>query len=299
MSQGIATFLKPEALHKLGRLSLQSRYVVEGNLAGRHRSPLIGLGGEFADHRDYVSGDDPKFIDWKVLGRTDKYYIRRYENETNLRVYIILDRSASMGFGSTALTKFQYASYLAVALGYVTIKARDSVGFYAFSDQIDVRMGARNSVGHLNNIARTLLDLQPAQTTRTAKTLHMIAESIRRRAMVIVISDLFDEDEEVVNGLAHFRKNNHDVILLHTLDPQEVDFNFKQGGEFQDMETGEIVVADPRGMAEDYRQAFGAFLEKYQRRCVEMRIDYRMVNMREPPETFVRAYLDERKRLSR
>ncbi len=299
MREGLTSLLKPADLSRLSRLVLQSRYVVEGNLAGRHRSPMLGLGGEFADHRDYVPGDDPKFIDWKVLGRTDRYYIRRYENETNLRVYLVVDRSASMDYSSGGPTKYQYACYLAAALGYVVVRARDSIGLYLYSDKIDARGGARNSVGHLNSLVKMLQHHTPASTTQTAATLHQIAESIQRRALVVLISDLFDNEHDVVQGLAHFRKQNHDVVLFQVLDPYELDFPFKKGGEFEDLETGEKIVVDPRGLADDYRRLMQEFLAHYQQQCVEMRIDYRLVNTSEPPETFVRAYLDERRKLSK
>lgn len=299
MSNALSMLLKPAEMAKLSRMALQSRYVVEGNLAGRHRSPMIGLGGEFADHRDYVPGDDPKFIDWKVLGRTDRYYIRRFENETNLRVYLAVDGSASMQYGSGSLTKFQYACHLAAAIGYVVVKARDSVGLYLYDEKIHTRTATKNSVGHLSDMCRLLLQHKPTKKTRTASALHQIAESIQRRAMIVLLSDLFDEEKQVTDALAHFRKNGHDVLVLHILDPMEIDLSFKRGGEFIDLETGERLVVDPRGVADAYREALGAFLDMYRRRCSEMKVDYRLVNTSEPPDVFVNAYLHERRRLSR
>lgn len=299
--EGIGNFLTPQELQRLGRLALQSRYVVEGSLSGRHRSPTKGASSEFADHRAYIPGDDPKRLDWKVLGRTDRYYIRRYEDETNLRVYMIVDHSASMGYSSDprTQTKFAYACRLAAAIGYVVVKARDSVGMYLFSGQIDALMGCRNSFNHLNNILKTLQRTTTADTTSTAPALHQIAEAIHRRALVVLFSDLFDNPGDVVKALAHFRKMHHDVIVFHVLDPTELDFPFKRGAEFEDMETGEKVIADPRAMADEYRAVFAAFLEEYRRPCAEMNIDYRLVNTGESLETFVRAYLEERRRVAR
>ena len=301
IKEGIANFLTPQELHKLGRLALQSRYVVEGSLSGRHRSSTKGASSEFADHRAYIPGDDPKRLDWKVLGRTDRYYVRRYEDETNLRVYLIVDQSASMGYksASSQVSKFQYACHLAAAIGYVVIKARDSVGMYLYSEKIDALMGCRNSFNHLNNMLKTLQATQTAHSTSTAPTLHMIAESIHRRAMVVLFSDLFDNPPEVIRALAHFRKMHHDVIVFHTLDPMEIDFNFKHGAEFEDLETGEKVIANPRSLIDEYRKVFAAFLEEYRKPCAEMNIDYRLVNTAEPVDTFVRAYLEERKRTVR
>lgn len=299
MSEGISAFLNPQELQRLGRLVLQSRYVVEGNLAGRHRSPRKGASSEFADHRAYMPGDDLKRLDWKVLGRTDRYYVRRYEDETNLRVYLVVDRSGSMGYGSGDQTKYQYACRLAAAIGYVVLKSRDSVGLYVYSDKIDMVMGARNSFSHLNSLLKYLQNLQPGNTTQTAPALHQIADDVNRRALIILFSDLFDNPPDLVKALAHFRKLHHDVILFHVLDPMEIDLNFKKGGEFEDMETGELVVADPRSIIDEYRRVFAEFLEQYRKPCAEMRIDYRLVNTSLALEDFVRAYLEERKRFSK
>ena len=299
-SDGISSFLKAAELHKLGRLAINSRYVVEGSLAGRHRSPNKGSSTEFAEHRNYNPGDDPKHLDWKVLGRTDRYFVRRYEDETNLRVYLVVDRSASMAYASEGQTsKYEYACHLAAAIGYIVVKAKDSVGLCVYAEKIDANIGARNSFSHLNNALAKLKGFKPASKTSTAKTLHRIADSIRRRALVILFSDLFDEQEDVVRAIAHFRKLHHDVIVFHILDPMEVDLSFKKGAEFVDMETGETVIVDPRAIADDYLKVFGEFLEGYRKPCAEMNIDYRMVRTDEPFDTFVRAYLEERKRFSR
>lgn len=299
MAEGIGKFLSPQELHRLGRLTIQSRYVVEGTLSGRHRSPIKGSSSEFADHRAYVAGDDPKHLDWKVFGRTDRYYVRRYEDETNLRVYLVVDRSASMAYTSGAMVKYLYACRLAAAIGYVTVKARDSVGLYLYSNRIDLQSGARNSFAHLNNLLKSLSQNQPASTTQTAKTLHQIAEAIRRRALIILFSDLLDDPPEIMKALAHFRKQHHDVIVFHVLDPAELDFPFKQGAQFVDMETGETVIADPRGMAAAYRKVFAEFLEQYRQPCAEMNIDYRLARTDQEPSLFMRSFLEERKLLSK
>lgn len=295
--EGIKAFLNPEEMHKLSRIVLQSRYVVEGNLSGAHRSPLKGASSEFADHKSYGIGDDPKHLDWKVLGRTDRYYIKRYEDETNLRVYIILDRSNSMAYGSGDITKFTFGCRLAAALGYVVVKARDSVGLFTYSDKMDMKVEARNSLNHLNNTLKRLQEVKPASTTKTAETLHQIAESIHKRALVVLISDLLDNEKEIVQALAHFRKRLHDVIVLHVLDPVEIDLSLKQGFEFEDLETGELLTVDPRGVAKDYQKEFGAFLDYYRVSCEAMKVDYRLVKTDQSVETYARAYLEERRRL--
>lgn len=297
-TDGISGFLNPAQMQKLNRLVLQSRYVVEGTLAGRHRSPSRGASTEFADHRIYIPGDDIKRLDWKVLGRTERYYIRRYQDETNLRVYLVIDRSASMNYGSNGVTKFSYACQLAAALGYVVLRSRDAVGMYVYSDSLDAAMPARNSFRDFNNYLRKLQVLEPAQTTDTPGALHRIADSIQRRALVVILSDLIDDEHEVIRSLAHFRKQHHDVVVFQTLDPRELDLQFRRGGEFVDLESGERLVADPRALAEAYRDVFGAFLDRYRKACAEMNIDYRLADTSRPMDSFVRAYLEERRHMT-
>lgn len=297
--EGIAGFLTPEERHRLGRLTLLSRYVIEGNLAGAHRSPLKGQSSEFADHKAYGIGDDPKHIDWRVLARTDKYYVKRFEDETNLRVYIALDHSASMNYGNGDVTKYDYACHLAAALGYVVVKARDSVGLYLHSDKIDAVMPPRNSYLHLNNILKLLQEKGPEKETDIAKALHQIAGGVRRRALIIVISDLLGDQEAINVALAHLRKQRHDVIVLHVLDPAEIDLSFKRPCEFVDLENGEKLSVNPRALAKDYQKVFGEFLETYEKTCAGMKIDYRLARTDKPLDTFVQAYLRERLRLSK
>jgi uncharacterized protein (DUF58 family) len=299
MSRGIASFLSPDELQRLGRLALQSRTVVEGNLAGRHRSPLKGASSEFADHRSYFQGDDPRHIDWKVFGRTERYFVRRYEEETNLRVYLVIDRSASMGYGSGSSTKYTFACRLAAAIGYVVLKSKDSVGLYLYSDKVTAALGARNSYRHLDNLLGVLSEQKPGHATATAATLHQVAESVRKRALIVIFSDLFDESEALRQALAHFRKQRHDVILFHVLDPAEIDFPFTKGAEFEDLESGEKLPIDPRRLADEYRRVFASFLDDCRKPCSELNIDYRLARTDQSAELFARAYLEERKRLSK
>ncbi len=299
---GISHYLTPEAMHKLGRQVLLSRYVVEGNLAGAHRSPLKGASSEFADHKPYNKGDDPKHIDWRVYARTDKFYIKRYEDETNLRVYFVIDCSHSMAYRSddSLPTKYEYACKLATMMGFCVVKMRDSVGLFQIADNIKMKMIANNSMNHLNNLCKRMQKTKPASNTNLAESLHLIAESIHKRALVIVLSDLFgdDEDPESVNlALAHFRKQMHDVVVFHMLDPAEIDLSFKNGAEFMDMETNEVITANPKSMAAAYHEVFEEFLAKYRTACKAMKVDYRIVKTDEPLDDFARAYLEERRRL--
>lgn len=297
--EGISAFLNPAEMHRLGRLSLLSRYVVEGSMAGAHRSPMKGASSEFADHKAYGIGDDPKHIDWRVLARTDKYYVKRYEDETNLRVYLSLDRSNSMNYGSDKVTKYAFACHLAAALGYVTVKNRDSVGFFLHADKVDLVMEARNSFPHLNNTLKRVQEFEPSDETGLADALHQIAGAVHRRALIVVISDLLGDEEAVAIALAHLRKQRHDVIVFHVLDPMEVDLSMRHACEFEDLESGDRLTVNPRALVADYQQVFGEFLERCQQTCASLKIDYRLVRTDQNLEDFVRAYLEERRRLSK
>ena len=296
---GITAFLRPEEMHSLGRLVLRSRYVVEGNLAGTHRSPLRGPSAEFADHKAYGIGDDPKHLDWRLVARTDKYYVKRFEDETNLRVYLALDRSGSMGFGSGKVTKYAFASRLAAALGYVVVKGRDSVGLVLHADRVDVMMEAGNTFLHLDNLLRRVQEHRAASITRVADALHEIAATVRRRGLIVVISDLLGREEDIHAALAHLRKQHHDVIVLHVLDPLEIDLAYPKSCEFVDLETGERMAVNPRAIAAAYRRAFGDFLVRCRETCAGLKIDYRLAPTDQPLEPLVRAYLEERRRLSK
>jgi uncharacterized protein (DUF58 family) len=300
IKDGISGFLNPAEMFKLRRLALLSRYTVEGNLAGAHRSPKHGPSSEFASHKPYGMGDDPKHIDWRVMARTDKYYVKQYEDETNLRVYLALDRSASMGYKSAdGPTKYEHACRLAAAVGYLVVKARDSVGLFLHSEKVDVRVDASNSFQHLNNLLKHLQKSPPSSGSGIAATLHEIAASVSRRALIVVISDLLGDEDEIALAMARLRKQRHDVIVFQTLDPAEMDFKLMKACELFDLETGETLAVDPNALAKDYRKAFEAFIEKYRKSFAGMNIDYRVVRTDQPLDTFVRAYLEERRRLSK
>ncbi len=296
---GIEAFLCAQERHKLNRMVLLSRYVVEGNLAGAHRSPLRGLSSEFADHKQYGIGDDPKHIDWRVLARSEKYYVKRFEDETNLRVYMVLDRSASMKYGSGAITKYAYAAKLAAALGYVVVKARDSVGLFLHGEKMDVRLPAKNSIQHLNDLLRQVQAHPPGGTgSGIAEALHTVAASVRRRALVAVFSDLLGDELEIKLALSRLRKQHHDVLLFQVLDPQEIDLDMRKPHLFEDMESGERLQVHPREVAIAYRQVFGEFIEQYRTHCAAMNIDYRLARSDQQLDRYVSAYLLERRRMT-
>jgi len=296
--EGIEAFLSPQERQKLNRMVLLSRHVVEGNLAGAHRSPLRGLSSEFADHKQYGIGDDPKHIDWRVVARSEKYYVKRFEDETNLRVYLVLDRSGSMGYAGGAVSKYVYAARLAAAIGYVVVKARDSVGLFLHGETVDARLPARNTIQHLNDMLCQIQRTPPEAGggSGIAEALHTVAAAIRRRALVVVISDLLGDEAGIKTALSRLRKQHHDVIVFQVLDPDELELDLKQANRFEDLETGDRLQVHPRELQAAYRQALAAFIDQYRRHCAAMNIDYRLVRTDQPLDQFARAWLLERRR---
>jgi len=290
-------FLDPETLRQLQHLSITSRALVEGSMSGSHRSPFKGLSTEFADHRQYVKGDDLKRLDWRVYARSERYYVKRYEENTNLKAYILVDCSASMAYRSDGMTKYEYACHLAAGLAYVVIKQTDSAGMVLFGERIEDYYPPRSSLSHLRAMLDALASRRPQKRTNTASALHGMAELIKRRGLIIIISDLMDEPADVIRGLAHFRQKRHDVIVLHVLDDHELNFPFEKVATFRDMETGEKVRVAPKDLKDDYGAELEAFINQYKRACFENNIDYVTINTKTPHATFLSAYLSRREKV--
>ena len=299
MNDGITRLLSNREIARLGALTLGSRFTVEGSLAGAHRSPLKGFSVEFADYRQYVPGDDLRHLDWRVFARNERLYIRQYEEECNLRVYLLVDASNSMAYGHGRASKYRFASKLAGALGYVTIHQQDSVGLTIFDTQTRASMPARSGLEHLRILANQLCDHEPNEETDVAMTLHRLAEKVSRRALVIIFSDLYDDLERIRNALAHFRRRKHDVMLYHVLDPAEVEFPFRDIGNFEDLETGESLITNPRAIRAAYQETFADFLFSSQRMCAGLDIDYTLATTDRPVGEFVQWHLVRRKRRGR
>ena len=270
---------------------------MEGFITGLHKSPYHGFSVEFAEHRQYMPGDDIKHVDWKVYAKTDRYFVKQFEEETNLKSYILLDTSASMGYSSHEISKLQYSSYLTAALSYLMLKQRDSVGLITFDEEIRSYLPPRSVNSYLTLILKELHKTESRAKTSISETLHQMAERINRRGLVIVFSDLFDDPHKVLSGLKHFRHKKHEVVVFHVLDPMERSFNFKRDGIFQDMETGEKLPTQPWHIRGDYRKLLTQFVESYKKECLAHRIDYVLMDT---SETFDRAllhYLIKRKRI--
>ncbi|MCG3147340.1 MAG: hypothetical protein PCFJNLEI_00779 [Verrucomicrobiae bacterium] len=299
MAIGISDFLTPEAMRKLDGFVLRSRYVVEGFQVGSHASPLKGASVEFNDYRQYVKGDNLRNLDWKVFGRTDRYYIKQFEEETNLRVQVIIDGSGSMGYGSAGQkTKYEYACHVAAALGYIVSKERDSLGVTIYDNEVRQHVPARSGKRHLRVFLERLAGHTPKNRTDTGLALHALAEMISRRGMIVLLSDLFDDPPAVFNALAHFRKKMHDVILLQILDPVELDLAIDRMAEFIDMETGEKLEIDPSSARLAYKQELQKLIDQCREKCAVLNVDYRLVSTDQGFEDFVHQYLMERRRMS-
>lgn len=297
--QGISDFLTPEAMRKLEALSLRSRTLVEGFRAGSHASPLKGASIEFADHRQYVKGDNLRNLDWKVFGRTERYFIKQFEEETNLRVYVLIDGSGSMGFCSgEQLPKYEYACRIAASLGYIVSKQQDSLGLTIYDDEVREEIPARGGMRHFRLILERLATHRPARRTDTGRALHALAERTFRRGLIVVMSDLLDDPDAIFKAVAHFRKKLHDVILLQILDPAELTLSFERMAQFEDMETGEKLEIDPALARLAYQRELQKAIDEAREKCAVMNVDYRLVSTAESFEDFIHQYLTERRRMS-
>jgi len=300
--------LDPDALTKIGRLELLARGVVEGFVAGRHRSPYRGFSVEFADHREYVPGDDPSDLDWRVYAKSDRYYIKRYIEETNLRSVILLDASGSMKFtGDHAarrrgrrLSKFEYGQYLAASLAHLMIHQQDAVGLVTFDTAIRRYIPARSRSSHLRSVLEELDNTEAGDETALAPIFHDIAERIRRRGLVIIISDLFDDPEETLKALHHFRYRKHEVIVLHVMAEEEFTFPFDRWSLFRDLEVaGHRVQLDPRSIRAAYLDEVQKFIGAIERGCGQMNVDYVPMTTRRDFDVALTTYLARRRSLTK
>lgn len=290
-------FLKPEVISKLSGIEIKARLVVEGFIAGLHRSPYHGFSVEFAEHRQYMPGDPLRNIDWKVYGKTDRYFVKEFEEETNLKAYLLLDISGSMGYSSNGINKLEYSSYLCAALSYLMLKQRDSVGLVVFDQKIKNYIPPKSTLSHLHNLLKELDKLSPSETTNISSTLHQMAERIKRRGLIILISDLFDQPAEIISGLKHFRHKKHEVIVFHILDPKEKSFAFEKEAVFKDLETKEEIMTSPWQIRKDYQDKLKELLNRYTLECRESMIDYVRLDTSVPFDRALFSYLNKRQKL--
>jgi uncharacterized protein (DUF58 family) len=291
------TYLTPDAVSRLRNLELKARLVVEGFIAGLHRSPYHGFSAEFSEHRQYIPGDPPKIIDWRVYGRTNRFYVKQFREETNLKAYILLDCSASMGYSSGGLSKLEYGKCLSAALTYLLLGQRDAGGLVLFDSKIRNLIPPKSYQGYLNRILTALNETAAGGETAIGSLLHNIAERLKRRGLVILISDLLDDENEILNGLKHFRHNGHEVLVLHIVDPQEKDFGFKGNIRFKDLETRERLISLPEHLRDAYKFEFQTFTDFLQSGCREQRTDYALFTTDEAYDKALARYLIKRKKM--
>jgi uncharacterized protein (DUF58 family) len=275
-------YLDPEVLQKLGDLELVAREVVEGLRVGSHRSPLRGFSTEFAHHRQYAPGDPIRSIDWRVFGRTERYYTKLYEAETNFDCHLLLDSSASMSYGSGKVTKLEYAKFLAASIAYMVLKQRDSVGLSVFDSEVRAYMPPRSSMGVILEIDRLLRVTKPVPKTTIAKQLHDIALLLRRRSLVVLISDLFSEVDDIMAGLDHLKFDGHNVVVIQPLDSYELEFPFKGTWRFEGLEGEEPLTTQTDRIRESYLADLAKYLDELNARCVGSHIDYTMADTKRP-----------------
>ena len=290
-------YLDPAVIARIGSMELRARTVVEGFLIGLHRSPYQGFSVEFSEYRPYMPGDDTSLIDWKLYARSDRHYVKKFEEETNLECHLLLDVSGSMGYGSTPVTKHEYGSYLAASIAYLMNRQRDAVGLLVFADDVLDHLEVNRGPGHLRRLLVTLDRLEPGRSSDLSKPLNKLAEALSRRGMVVVISDLLDDPRRIVQGLRHLRFRGADVIVFHVLDQAELTFPFERAARFHDLETDDEIRAVPELVREHYLKAIGDLVETYRRELRLAGIDYCLVDTSKPLDVALLAYLSVRAKL--
>jgi uncharacterized protein (DUF58 family) len=289
-------YLDPKTLNKISHLDLKARLIVEGYVAGLHKSPFHGFSVEFAEHREYVPGDDIKHIDWKVFGKSDRYYIKQYEEETNLVAYIALDTSESMSYGSEAVTKAEYASYVAASLVFLILQQQDAVGLALFDHEVRTFLPPASHSAHMKNLIQEIANSKPREKEKTdvGTTLHRLADRITKRGLIVLISDLLDKPENVLRGLRHLRHKRHDVIVFHVLDHDEVTFPFERMTQFEGLEGLPNLIANPRALRKAYLAAFDEYTQELRRGCLANNVDYVLLDTSTTLDVALSSYLATR-----
>ena len=287
-------FLHPEVIKRIARLELRARHVVEGFLSGMHRSPYFGQSVEFLQHREYAWGDDLRDIDWKVWAKQDRYYVKQYEEDTNLRCTLLCDVSGSMRYGAGAMNKYEYGCTIAASLAYLLLRQQDAVGCVAFDDSTRMTVPLRTKRNHLDSIVRAMDVCQPREKTDIYQILRAVTESYPRRGMMVLVSDLLVQREGLFKGLKLLRSRGHDVMIFHVLDDDELDFPFTGPTRFEGLELPEHLRCNPRALREGYLQALRSYLEEVRHGCVGHNVNYALLRTSQPLDAAMAAYLSNR-----
>ena len=268
----------PEILAKLARLTVKARGLVEGTFSGMHKSPHRGASVEFSQYREYVQGDDIANIDWRVYARSDRFYIKEFEADTNLRCHLVLDASASMGYTNGDISKLLYAKKMAATLANLLVRQGDSIGLQCFNEKLTRDIPARNSARHLGTIQSILSEIQPAGGTRLVKILHDLAEKVRKRALIVIFSDFFTDVEELLDCFQHMRHRRHDLAVFHLMSPDELSFDFDRSTRFIDLESNTSIVTEPAIIKKEYLNVLNSYLERIRCGCAEYQVDYHLAD---------------------
>lgn len=287
-------FIDNDLLSRLGALPIESRVPMMGNVAGKHRSPHRGSSVEFAEYRKYVAGDDTRRLDWKAFARSDRFYIKEFEADTNLRAYFVVDASGSMAFAGKGESKIQYARRIAASLAYLLVNQGDAAGLSICTDKLHLEVPPSRRAAHLERFFSTLAQLEPSGETGLVGALHTIAEKIGQRAFVVILSDLFTEPADLGDALQHLRYRKHDISVFHLMDPLEIGFEFDRPHRFVDIEDGTALVAEPTLIAEEYKSSLREFLAAVRARCHDASADYQLVTTDTPLEPLLRDFLTAR-----
>ncbi|MBI4596403.1 MAG: DUF58 domain-containing protein [Candidatus Tectomicrobia bacterium] len=286
--------LDPLVLAKLAKIILRARFVVDGLMTGMHKSPDKGRSVEFSQHRGYSFGDEIKSIDWRVFARSDKYYVKEYEAETNLKGYLVLDTSASMAYHSDGISKLDYGKQLAASLAYLMFKQRDAFGLVTFAETIRSNHPPRSTQVHLQEVLNELENIQPKGETSLGEILFNLAKNLKRRHLVILISDLLDDPKDVLDGLKHFRFKKHEVVVFHLLDRDELTFPFKNLTRFEGMEDLLKITVDPQAIRKEYLNEVESFVKTYKQGCRQEQIDYFLIDTATPLEKAITGFVSNR-----
>jgi uncharacterized protein (DUF58 family) len=296
MSDDVRRLLPSETLNRVSGLEITARRIVEGFVNGLHESPYKGASVEFAEHREYVPGDDLRRLDWKVFAKTDRFYVKEYEEETNLKAYLVVDVSKSMLFKSDGLSKLDFARQVAAALAYLIQRQGDAVALILFDSKVKKFMPPANSPAHLRAVFSALAETEPEEKTDVGAIFHEIAERLRQRSMVVVVSDLFDDPERVASGLSHMAHRGHDVVVFHVFDKAELSFPYESMTRFEGLEIDEKLLADPKSLRDAYLAEVASFQHRVKAACLAGRMDYVVLDTSRSPAIPLASYLAMRAR---
>jgi len=291
-------YLNPNIVNQLNNLYIKAKLIVEGTMYGLHKSPFHGFSAEFSEHRAYSQGDQIKNIDWKLWSKTDKYYVKRFEEETNLSCHIFLDASKSMDFTSSNVTKFQYSQMIAAALSYLIIKQKDSLGLYTFNTEIKLSIPPKNNKNHLNTILTLMENMKTSGSTNISNVLNFNAEKIKKSGLIILITDLLDDTDKILEGLKHFQYYKHEILVFHVLDKQEVELEYKEKIIFEDLENKEKVNIEPWQIKDSYNKEYMNKINYFKSECLKTRIEYNLVYTDQDLDQAIHQFLNKRKMIN-